>query len=57
VLTAELDCIMYICTGAVTYRVVQVAPQDGSDPQSQVVTAGFPAGAQVKIITFTFHMT
>lgn len=36
-----------------TYRVVQVAPQDGSDPQTQVVTtAGFPAGAQVIPVLF-----
>lgn len=51
-------CII-ICTGfvlfssplgPVTYRVVQVATQDGTDTQPQVVTtAGLPAGAQVVV--------
>ena len=39
-------------TGAVTYRVVQVATQDVADQQGQVVTTtGFPAGAQVVFST------
>lgn len=39
---------MCYITGAVTYRVVQVATQDGTEHQAQVVsTTGFPAGAQV----------
>ncbi|XP_053408136.1 upstream stimulatory factor 2-like isoform X2 [Mercenaria mercenaria] len=35
--------------GAVTYRVVQVATQDGTEHQAQVVSTGFPAGAQAVI--------
>lgn len=38
--------------GAVTYRVVQVATQDGSEQQAQVVS-GFPPGTQVIQNPFT----
>lgn len=35
--------------GPVTYRVVQVATQDGTESQAQVVAAGFPTGTQAVI--------
>lgn len=42
--------------GPVTYRVVQVAAQDGTDPQPQVVTTtGLPAGAQVAVVQNPFN--
>ena len=42
--------ILDFVLGPVTYRVVQVAAQDGGDPQPQVVTTtGLPTGAQVVV--------
>ena len=44
--------------GPVTYRVVQVAAQDGTDPQPQVVTTtGLPAGAQVVVTDLVWHFS
>lgn len=42
--------------GPVTYRVVQVASQDGTEAQPQVVTTtGLPAGAQVAVVQNPFN--
>ena len=47
---------IYFVLGPVTYRVVQVATQDGTESQPQVVTTtGLPAGAQVVVFRLNCH--
>ena len=49
---------MFCLLGPVTYRVVQVASQDGTETQPHVVTTGgLPTGAQVVVLlqVYYFH--